>query len=88
MGEKVEQDASAQIRSLAKRNGRNIELAEAAVLESKSFTAEEALEAELIDLIAVDLDELLTGIDGRTVRVGDEEIDPGHRRCADRDAWR
>ena len=59
MGEKVEQDALAQIRSLAKRNGRNIELAEAAVLESRSFTAEEALEAELIDLIAGDVDDLL-----------------------------
>jgi len=74
MGEKVEQDASAQIRSLAKRNGRNVELAESAVLESKSFTAEEALEAELIDVVAVDLTELLTAIDGRTVRAGDQEL--------------
>lgn len=74
MGEKVEQDASAQIRSLAKRNGRNVELAEAAVLESRSFTAEEALESELIDLVAVSVDELLEAIDGRTVREGDEAI--------------
>ncbi|MCZ6727504.1 MAG: ATP-dependent Clp protease proteolytic subunit, partial [Acidobacteria bacterium] len=74
MGEKVEQDAAAQIRSLAKRNGRNVELAESAVLESKSFTAEEALEAGLIDLIAGDLTELLEAIDGRTVREGDDEI--------------
>lgn len=74
MGEKVEQDASAQIRSLAKRNGRNIELAEAAVLESRSFTAEEALASELIDLIAVDIEELLEAIDGRTVRQGDDEM--------------
>ncbi len=74
MGEKVEQDASAQIRSLAKRNGRNVELAEAAVLESRSFTAEEALESELIDLIAESLDDLLAQIDGRTVRDGDDEI--------------
>ncbi|MCZ6507147.1 MAG: nodulation protein NfeD [Acidobacteria bacterium] len=74
MGEKVEQDAAAQIRSLAKRNGRNVELAESAVLESKSFTAEEALEADLIDLIADDLTELLEAIDGRTVREGDDEI--------------
>lgn len=74
MGEKVEQDASAQIRSLAKRNGRNVELAEAAVVESKSFTAEEALEAELIDVIATDLDELLAAIDGMVVRAGDDEL--------------
>ena len=43
MGEKVEQDAAATIRSLAARNGRNVELAEAAVVESRSFTADEAL---------------------------------------------
>jgi membrane-bound serine protease (ClpP class) len=54
MGEKVEEDAAATIRSLAARNDRNAELAEAAVLESKSFTAEEALESDLIDLVAVD----------------------------------
>ena len=38
MGEKVEEDAAATIRSLATRNGRNAELAESAVVESKSFT--------------------------------------------------
>jgi len=74
MGEKVEQDAAAQIRSLAKRNGRNVELAEAAVLESRSFTAEEALEAELIDVIAESVEDLLDQVDGRTVRSGEEEI--------------
>ncbi len=74
MGEKVEQDASAQIRSLAKRNGRNVELAESAVLESRSFTAEEALESELIDVIAEDVEDLLAQIDGRTVRAGENEI--------------
>jgi len=74
MREKVEQDTTAQIRSLAKRNGRDTELAESAVLESKSFTAEEALENGLIDLIADDLDDLLAGIDGRTVREGDKAI--------------
>ena len=64
MGEKVEEDAAATIRSLADRNDRNSELAEAAVLESKSFTAEEALENDLIDLVASDLSELLLAIDG------------------------
>jgi membrane-bound serine protease (ClpP class) len=58
MGEKVEQDAAAQIRSLAKRNDRDVEMAESAVMESKSFTAEEALEAGLIDLVAEDLSTL------------------------------
>ncbi len=73
VGEKVEQDAAAQIRSLAARNGRNAELAESAVLESQSFTAEEALESGLIDLIAEDLDDLLTAIDGRELAAGRDE---------------
>lgn len=67
MGEKVEQDAAATIRSLAARHGRNAELAEAAVLESRSFTAEEALDANLVDLVAPSLQALLVEIDGRTV---------------------
>lgn len=67
MGEKVEQDAAASIRSLARQHGRNIELAEAAVIESRSFTADEALDNGLIDLIAADVPALLRQIDGRTV---------------------
>ena len=75
MGEKVEQDASAQIRSLARQSGRNVEAAEAAVMESKSYTAEEALELGLIDLIAADVEELLAGIDGREVeKAGEEKV--------------
>ncbi|HVS04282.1 MAG TPA: nodulation protein NfeD [Thermoanaerobaculia bacterium] len=73
LGEKVEQDAAATIRSLAARKGRDVELAEAAVVESRSFTAEEALESGLIDLIAPSLPRLLAEIDGRTVEKGDGE---------------
>ncbi|MCB1009104.1 MAG: nodulation protein NfeD [Acidobacteria bacterium] len=65
LGEKVEQDAAATIRALATRRGRNVERAEAAVKESHSFTADEALEAGLIDLVAPDLPSLLSGLDGR-----------------------
>ncbi len=67
MADKVEQDAAATIRSLAASNGRNEELAEAAVVESRSFTAEEALENGLIDLMADDLSSLLQAIDGREI---------------------
>ncbi len=75
MGEKVEQDSLATIRSLARQNGRNVEAAEAAVKESKSYTAEEALELELIDLIAANLDDLLDGIDGREIeKAGEEKV--------------
>jgi len=73
LGEKVEQDAAAQIRALASRNGRNADLAEAAVVESKSFTAEEALENGLIDLIAADVNELLAELDGRALEAGRDE---------------
>lgn len=72
MAEKVEQDAAATIRSLASRNGRDAELAEEAVVNSRSFTAEEALEAGLVDVIVTDVAELLEVIDGREV-IGDGE---------------
>lgn len=71
MGKKVEEDAAANIRSLARRNGRNIQLAQSAVIDSRSFTADEALEGKLIDLIAPDFDKLLAALDGRTFRRGE-----------------
>lgn len=70
LGEKVEQDAAANIRALASRNGRNVELAEAAVVESRSFTAQEALQKRLIEVVAPNLTQLLKAIDGRQVRKG------------------
>ena len=67
MGEKVAKDAAATIRSLATRNGRNAELAEEAVLESRSFTADEALEAGLIDILATNVPDLLQELNGTEV---------------------
>jgi membrane-bound serine protease (ClpP class) len=75
MGEKVEQDSRAQIRSLAKRHGRNLELAEAAVTEARAYDAEQALEEGLIDRVAPSLSRLLQEIDGHRVRgLGGEEV--------------
>lgn len=74
LGEKMEQDAAAYIRALAGRTGRNAQLAEAAVVESRSFTAREALDGKLIDLIAPTLPELLRALDGRVVRKGNQAI--------------
>jgi membrane-bound serine protease (ClpP class) len=75
MGEKVEQDSRAQIRSLAKRHGRNLELAEAAVTEARAYDAEQALEEGLIDRVAPSLSRLLQEIDGHPVRgLGGEEV--------------
>jgi membrane-bound serine protease (ClpP class) len=75
LGEKVEEDAAATIRSLATRNGRNAVLAEAAVVESRSFTAEEALENGLIEFVATGLPDLLRKIDGREVLSEGGELD-------------
>jgi len=67
MMKKIENDAAASLRSLVARRGRNSELAEKAVLESKSFTEKEALQAKLIDLIAGDEAELLRAINNREI---------------------
>ena len=67
MKEKVENDAAAQLRSICVKRGRNSQLAETAVRQSKSFTEREALDQHLIDLIAPNEAELLTALDGRTI---------------------
>ncbi len=67
MKQKVENDTAASLRAITDKRGRNSELAELAVRESKSFTEEDALEANLIDVIANDLDELIEKLNGRTV---------------------
>jgi len=67
MGTKVEQDAAATIRSLAGRNGRNEALAEEAVVKSRSFTAREALQANLIEVIAPNFESLLDRLDGMSL---------------------
>ena len=68
MSKKVTSDAAAYIRSKAEQRGRNVEMAEKAVVESTSFTEKEALEAGLIDLIAKDVPDLLAQLHGREVR--------------------
>jgi len=68
MSKKVTSDAAAYIRSKAEQRGRNVELAEKAVVESQSFTEKEALEAGLIDLVAQDVPDLLAQLEGREVR--------------------
>ena len=67
MLEKVRNDALASLRSIVELRNRNLELAEKGVLESKSYTEKEAVEAGLIDLIANDEQELLEKLEGLTV---------------------
>jgi membrane-bound serine protease (ClpP class) len=68
MAKKVASDAAAYVRGKAERRGRNVEMAEKAVLESRSFTDREAKESGLIDLVARDVPELLGALEGREVR--------------------
>ncbi|MDR5858871.1 nodulation protein NfeD [Halomonas eurihalina] len=71
MERKVLEDAVAYIRSLAERHGRNADWAESAVREAHNLTARQALERNVIDVVASDLDDLLTQIDGREVVMAD-----------------
>jgi len=74
MKEKVLNDAAAYIRSIAEAHGRNMEWAEAAVREAVSATEQEALELNVIDMIAPDFDSLLTLLDGREVTLLDGRV--------------
>jgi membrane-bound serine protease (ClpP class) len=65
--EKVTSDAAAYVRAIAEKRGRNAEWAEKAVRESASIIATEAVESQVVDLIADDLTALLDKIDGREV---------------------
>lgn len=73
MAEKVTHDAASYIKSIADKRGRNLEMAEAAVRESLSYTAREALEGGLIDLVANDDREILEHFDGKTIQRFDGE---------------
>jgi membrane-bound serine protease (ClpP class) len=67
MRKKVESDAAAFLRGIASKRERNAELAEKAILESRSFTYKEALDNKLIDLVAQDETALVAALDGRKV---------------------
>jgi membrane-bound serine protease (ClpP class) len=70
MERKVVNDAVAYIRGLAELRGRNADWAEQAVRGAASLSASAALERKVIDLIARDVPDLLTQLNGREVRVG------------------
>jgi membrane-bound serine protease (ClpP class) len=74
MAEKVTNDAVAYLQALAKERGRNVQWVEQAVRESASVDAERALELGVIDLIADNEDMLIEQLNGRAVKVKDEEV--------------
>lgn len=65
--EKMENDSAALIRSYVAKRGRNLEVAESAVRQSKSFSADEALAQHLIEYVAANDTDLLKQIDGKTI---------------------
>ncbi len=65
--EKLENDAAAFLRSCVGRRGRNVEAAEGAVRESRSYSDTEAMSLKLIDVVAPDEASLVTFLDGREV---------------------
>lgn len=74
MDAKMTSDAAALVRSVATQRGRNADWAEQAVRENLSVTAAEALEINVIDVVADDLDALLRQLEGR--EAGDRTLRP------------
>ncbi len=68
MKAKLENDSAAFMRSFVGPRGRNVQVAETAVRESKSWTDQEALQQHLIDVVARDQDDLFHQLDGRTIK--------------------
>lgn len=69
MERKVLEDAVSYIRGLAERHGRNADWAEEAVREAVNLGAREALDKNVVDIVAADLPELMRQLDGRTLRI-------------------
>jgi len=69
MTEKVTNDASALIRTIAEKRGRNVQWADEAVRTSVSITEQEALEKNVINVVAVNEKDLLNQVDGKQVQL-------------------
>ncbi len=78
MAQKVENDAAAGLRSLCLKRGRNADLAETTVRQSKSYTEWEAHDQHLIDLVEPGEPQLLADLDGRTVKRIDGRMETLH----------
>ncbi len=71
---KATNDASAQMRALAQLRNRNAEWLEQSVVAAKNITAEEALGLGVIDLIAVNQNDLLKQLQGRQIQMGEAQV--------------
>jgi membrane-bound serine protease (ClpP class) len=68
MKQKIENDAAALMRSVASKRGRNIEAAESAVRQSKSFSEQEAVTQRLIDYVATNEQDLFRQMQGKALK--------------------
>jgi membrane-bound serine protease (ClpP class) len=82
MDAKATNDAAAFIRSIARKRQRNVQWAEEAVRTSTAITETEALEKQVIDLVAANTTELLQRIDGKKIvlRTGTRTLHTRHAR--------
>lgn len=74
MAEKITNDMSAFVKSIAEKKGRNVEWAISAVKESASITEEEALKENVIELIAENIPNLLKKLDGWKIKKENKEF--------------
>ena len=74
IGDKVKNDAIANIRSIAEHRGRNVEWAVSTVDKAVSSTASEAVAVGAVDGIATSLEDVRSQADGQTVDVGSEPV--------------
>ncbi len=74
LSQKVTNDAVALIRNLAETRGRNVDWVENAVRESVNVGSTDALELNIVDIVAADVDDVLAQADGRTVEVNGESV--------------
>jgi membrane-bound serine protease (ClpP class) len=74
MASKLFNDTAAFVRSIAEKRGRNVEWAEQAVRDAVSITENEALDLNVIDFVAQDLDEIFERADARTVETPAGEL--------------
>ncbi|MBP8976356.1 MAG: nodulation protein NfeD, partial [Bacteroidetes bacterium] len=81
MNDKATNDAAAFIRAIADKRHRNMKWAEEAVRKSLSLSDKEALEQQVVDLIAPNLTELLKLIDGKTIETSKGNVEL-HTRSA------
>ena len=80
---KVENDASAWLRSLVAKRGHNADLAEKTIREATAFTEKEALDDHLIDIVSPDQSQLFDSLDGRTITRFDGRKEVLHTAGAD-----